>query len=497
MTERIFPAAHRRQFPGLAEVFDENAAHSETAFTTYLQDGPNQRVLTTLIEEIFTVLEFTVVPVESWDDTFDTVIRKSNSDYPIHTIRDGKPSRTALRQLTGAHTDSNVPHSILVSAVTPPSERTKRVSEHSGVRVIDQSELRELVQAAITRVTEPVHPPGTETRHPSAEPDTIERLIAKLEAACDDVDTLVDQQKFVEAAKRHETAHGAVGKARSHLPAGSANQQVRDRLAGVETGDVTTGLRACDDARSAYTDAQVLADHSKIDTSRETDTTVQSRLETVTRLERQLRVTDQIQQAEATVESLASTVADTTTAARDSQLQAKLHAAAEAGSKQVNALPDDITDPALQARITALEEQVDQFETAARHSQPATDAASTNVVTDDRSTETPRIIHTTDDIADDTRQPAPVVLRLHEELLEDGRRTVFRAETVAGDSVQFDVWHRHADAETWNLNEWYLLENIRGQQWTVANGTGVTLSTTPTFTVTSHEPADYDPSGAA
>ena len=42
----------------------------------------------------------------------------------------------------------------------------------------------------------------------------------------------------------------------------------------------------------------------------------------------------------------------------------------------------------------------------------------------------------------------------------------------------------------WEFNEWYRVENVRGQHWTVANGTGVTLTTTPTFTATRHEPPD-------
>ena len=529
MTEQIFPAAHRRQYPGLARVFDENAARSDSVLSTYLQRRAEQRALTTLVEELFRVLDFTVIPVESWPDAFDTVVRKSGSEYPIHTIRDGKPSRTALQQLTAAHTNSTVPHSILVTAVTPPSERTTRVTEHSGVRVIDLRELRALVQGAIARLTDPVHAPGTETTAQSETPAKVERLIAKLDAACDEIDALVDQQEFAEATQRHETVHGAVSKARSLLSTGSANQQLRERLSALETrvadltstlqaayadrittgdshvatantavedGDVTTGRRACENARAAYTDAEAIAAHAEIDVRGDIDETAQHRLETVTSLEQRFRATAQIEQAEATIGSLAAVVADANTTARNAQSHSELHAAVQAGYEQLDALPDDITAPALQARVTALEDQVEQFETAAQRHQPPDNTGSTAEVTGDRATEGTEVIRTADDVVDRARQPAPVALRIREELFEDGRRTVFRAETLAGDAVQFDVWHRHSDVDALALNEWYLLENVRGQQWTVARGTGVTVSTTPTVTVTSHNPADHSPPGA-
>ncbi|WP_143420508.1 hypothetical protein [Halorubrum sp. Ib24] len=525
MKERTFPAAYRRQYPGIARVFDENAAQSESAFTAYLHGGTDRRVLTTLVEELFRVLEYTVIPVESWHDAFDTVIRKGTSEYPIHTIRAGKPSRTALHQLTAAHTESSVPHSILVSAVTPLSERTKRVTEHSGVRVIDQSELRELVQAAISRLSEPVQASGTATRRTSTDPAKVERLIAKLEAACDEAETLVEQQAFAEATDRRDTVHDALTKVQTLIPAESGDQQFRERLTAVETrladitsalqaaytdriaegdscvetattavadGDVTAGLRACQDARAAYADAQAIADRSKLKFRGDTEETPQDRVETVRRLEQQLHVRNEIQEAEATIESLAATVANTDGASHDPQCESELQAAAQAGFEQLDALPDNITDPALQARVSALETRVEQFETAAQQPRSANGTAPPDVGTAEGSRETTAVIRDTKEIIDRARQPAPVVLRLREELTEDGRRTVYRAETITGNSVQFDVWHRHSDQDTWEFNEWYLLENIRGQQWTVANGAGVTLSTTPAFTATKHESTAHE-----
>lgn len=525
MTKTTFPAVHRRRYPGLARVFDKNTAQNNSVFTTYLQDGTDQRVLITLVEEVFRVLEYTVIPVELWHDAFDTVIRKGTSEYPIHTIREGKPNQAVLQQLTAAHTDSNVPHSILVSAVTPPSERTKRVAEHSGVRVIDQSELRELVQGAISRFTESVHASGTETRHSSPDSAKIERLVVKLEDACDEIDSLLKRDEFADAVKRRETVDDAISRIQTLLPDGSENQQLRERLTAVETrltnfsstlqavysdrlaagdlhvetaktavrdGDITTGLRACENARAAYADARVLGDNSDVKISEETGETAQNRVEVVIQLEQQLRVRGQIQQAEATIESLAATITDATTTVRTSQLQPELDAAARTGFEQLDALPDNITDPVLQARVTALEDQVEQFETTVQRSQSSPNTGSPEEVTARESTATTEVIHSRADIVDCVRQSVPVVLRLHEELTEDGRRMVFRAETLAGDSVQFDVWHRHDSQKTWELNEWYLLENVRGQHWTVANGTGVTLSTTPTFTVTRHEPTTYN-----
>ncbi|MEZ3170147.1 hypothetical protein ABNG03_05875 [Halorubrum sp. RMP-47] len=501
-------------------MFDETAAQSESAFTAYLHGGTDQRVLTTLVEELFRVLDYTVVPVETWDEVFDTVIRKRNYNYPIHTLRTGKPSRTTLQQLTAAHTDSTVPHSILVSTVTPPSERTNRVAGHSGVRVIDQSELRELVSGVIARLSEPVHASGTETRRASGSPAKVKRLITKLEAACDETEALVERQAFADATKRRDTTRNAVNRIRTVLPA-KLNQRFRERLAAVESrladitlmlqtayveslaagdshaetaktaivdGDITAGLRACEDARSAYANARVIADHVEIKPRGESDETPQSRVGTVTQLEQQLRVRDRVQQAEATIESLAATVADTTATARDPKSQSKLHAAARAGVKQLNQLPDDITDSELEDRVAALAEQVERFESAAQRSHSTGDAPPPEGGTHEGSTETTEVIHTTAEIVDGQSQRAPIVLRLHEELSEDGRRTVFRGETLAGDQVQFDVWHRHSDEAMWEFDEWYLVENVRGQHWTVANGTGVTLTTTPTFTATRHEP---------
>jgi hypothetical protein len=525
MKERTFPAVYRRQYPGFATIFEENAVRSDSAFTEYLQGETDQRVLTTLVEELFRVLDYTVIPVESWHDAFDTVIRKRTSEYPIHTIRAGKPSRTVLHQLTAAYTESAVPHSILVSAVTPPSERTKRVAEHSGVRVIDQSELRELVQGALSRLSEPVHASGTETRRTSTDPAKFDRLVTKLEAACDEVETLVERQAFAEARNRRDTVHDALTKAQTLIPAGAETHQFRERLTTVETrltritlalqaaytdrlaagdscvetatnavgdGDVTAGFRACQDAQEAYTDALAIADCSKLKLRSDTGETPQDRLETVARLEQRLRVRDEIQEAEATIESLAATVANTDGPPHDSQCDSELQAAAQAGVEQLDALPNDLTDPALQARVTALENQVEQFETAARHSQSTDGAASPDEGTTRGSDETREVIHSADEIVDCAHQPAPVVLRLREELTEDGRRTVFRAETIAGDTVQFDVWHRHSNQETWEFNEWYLLENVRGQHWTVASDSGVTLSSTPAFTATSHGATDNE-----
>lgn len=97
MKERTFPAVYRRQYPGLVTIFDENAVRSDSAFTEYLQGETDQRVPTTLVEELFKVLDCTVIPVESWHEAFDTVIRKGTSEYPIHTIRAEKPSRTVLQ----------------------------------------------------------------------------------------------------------------------------------------------------------------------------------------------------------------------------------------------------------------------------------------------------------------------------------------------------------------------------------------------------------------
>lgn len=132
----------------------------------------------------------------------------------------------------------------------------------------------------------------------------------------------------------------------------------------------------------------------------------------MTRLEQQLGVRDRVQQAEATVESLAATVPDTTATAHDPKSQSELHAAARAGIEQLSRLLDDITDPELEDCVAALAEQVERSETAAQHSHSTDHAPPPEDSTDEGSTETAEVIRTAAEIADDARQLAPVLLRL-------------------------------------------------------------------------------------
>ena len=102
-------------------------------------------------------------------------------------------------------------------------------------------------------------------------------------------------------------------------------------------------------------------------------------------------------------------------------------------------------------------------------------------------------MRTADDIAETAQHATPIVLRIQEQLTEDGRRHVFRAETVGGDAVQLDVWNRHLGVFEWEPSTWYSFENVRGQRWTVNGESGVTVSTTPDVTVTQHDsPRDAD-----
>ena len=183
MTEKNFPAAYRQEYPSLAEVFEEEAGLNDSVFTTYLQANGDQRLLTKLVEEIFRLLNYSLLPLDSWHDEFDIVIRKGDSTYPIHVTREGEPSLTVLQELTAANTDSTVPHSILVSAAVPTSERSKRVANHDGVRVIDCGELRELVQGAITRLSEPIPSPDPEKRKSCTNSNNMGTEIDRTEAA--------------------------------------------------------------------------------------------------------------------------------------------------------------------------------------------------------------------------------------------------------------------------------------------------------------------------
>jgi hypothetical protein len=97
------------------------------------------------------------------------------------------------------------------------------------------------------------------------------------------------------------------------------------------------------------------------------------------------------------------------------------------------------------------------------------------------------VVRTVDGIDETPQHTTPVVLRIREQLTEDGRRHVFRAETGDGESVQLDVWNRHVGEVDWEPDAWYAFENVRGQQWTVNGESGVTISTTPDVTVTERD----------
>ena len=93
------------------------------------------------------------------------------------------------------------------------------------------------------------------------------------------------------------------------------------------------------------------------------------------------------------------------------------------------------------------------------------------------------VVRTAAGIDEMPQHTTPVVLRIQEQLTEDGRRHVFRAETRDGDTVQLDVWNRHLSEFDWEPGAWYAFEKVRGQHWTVNGESGVTVSTTPDVTV--------------
>lgn len=168
---------------------------------------------------------------------------------------------------------------------------------------------------------------------------------------------------------------------------------------------------------------------------------------------------------------------------------AECASAADRLAAQLSSAPPD-TPPVADTQTAspasnASSEPADSDSTAAEDSRPAGLGASDHQI-DSRHNRagSDTIVRTVDEINETARHAAPVALQLQEHLTEDGRRHVFRAVTVGGESVQLDVWNRHVDAFNWEPGAWYVFESVRGQHWTVNGESGVTVSTTPDVTIT-------------
>lgn len=390
------------------------------------------------------------------------------------------------------------------------------------------------------------------------------RLVAGLEATCDRIETLAETGAVAEANDRLPAARAAVRETRDALTTLSSDRDLRlrvndveDRLDAVpteaeaqyydlvadgdahvttaqdavETGDIQAGLEACENAHAVYRSARQIGETANEQWFTEEQAALNGRIASVESLTDRLEHEREVQQAEATIDTLTQRVSSLKETSELREAEDVIQSIVDDGNNALARLPDEITTPELERRVTHLREQVTEFEAVAEHlaaqsasapsntpSEPEAEAASSTgeetgdsvdspaAVTDDlgdtgstasersgdavRDPEESRsVVRTADGIDETPQHTAPVVLRIREQLTEDGRRHVFRAETSDGDTVQLDVWNQHVSEFNWEPDAWYAFEKVRGQHWTVNGESGVTVSTTPDVTVTQRDSA--------
>ncbi|WP_435098416.1 helix-hairpin-helix domain-containing protein [Halorubrum sp. N11] len=384
------------------------------------------------------------------------------------------------------------------------------------------------------------------------------RLVAGLEATCDRIETLVATGEVAEANDRIPAMRAAVSETREALTTLSGDRDLRlrvndveDRLDAipseaeaqydkvvsdgdahvttaqdaVETGDVDTGLEACKNAHAAYRAAQDVGQSADAEWFAEEEAAVYNRIETVESLTDRLEHERQVQQAEATINTLTQRVSSLKETSQLGEAEDVMQSVVEDGKDALERLPDNITTSELEHRVSHLREQVTEFESVADQlaaqsssTPPTSDTEAISLIREEpgdtpdsaaTATEEPQnvesaaseqpsepehdaaesrsFVRTVDKIDETAQHSTPVVLQIREHLTEDGRRHVFRAVTVDGESVQLDVWNRHISEFNWESGAWYVFESVRGQHWTVNGETGVTVSTTPNTTVTQRE----------
>jgi hypothetical protein len=390
------------------------------------------------------------------------------------------------------------------------------------------------------------------------------RLVAGLEATCDRIETLVESGAVADANDRLPATRAAVRETRDALTTLSGDRDLRlrindvgDRLEAipteaesqyhelvsdgdahvttaqeaVETGEIDTGLEACENAHAAYRSARQIGETANEEWFTEEEAALDGRITSVESLTNRLEQEREVQQAEATIDTLTQRVSSLKETSELREAEDVIQSIVADGNNALARIPDDITAPELERRVTHLREQVTEFESIAEHlaaqaastsshisSEPGTEAGASTceetgdtvdspaTVTDDsgdtgsaaseqsgdavRDTEESRsVVRTVDGINETPQHTTSVVLQIREQLTEDGRRHVFRAETGNGESVQLDVWNRHVSEFDWDPDTWYVFKNMRGQHWTVNGESGVTVSTTPDVTVTQRDSA--------
>jgi hypothetical protein len=388
------------------------------------------------------------------------------------------------------------------------------------------------------------------------------RFVAGLEATCDRIETLVESGAVADANARLPATRAAVSETREALTTLSGDRDLRlrvndveDRLDAipteaevqynevvadgdahvttaqdaVESGDLATGLEACENAHAAYRSARQIGQTANEEWFTEKKAALDGRITSVESLTDRLEHERDVRQAEESIDTLTQRVSSLKETSELREAEDIMESIVEDGNNALDGLPNDITAPELERRVTHLREQVREFEAVAEHltaqsasspsdtsSESDTEAASAPVedtndnadsmatVTDDPRSAEPRgaehpsdlardpeescsVVQTAAGIEETAKHTTPVVLQIQEQLTEDGRRHVFRAETGDGESVQLDVWNRHVSEFDWEPGTWYAFEKVRGQHWTVDGESGVTVSTTPDVTITQRD----------
>ena len=390
------------------------------------------------------------------------------------------------------------------------------------------------------------------------------RSVAGLEATCARIETLVEAGAVADANDRLPATRAAVRETKEALNTLSSDRDLRlrvndveDRLDAVpteaeaqytelvadgdahvttaqdavETGDTDTGLEACENAHAAYRSARQIGQTANEEWFSEKEAALDGRISSVESLSGRLERERAVEQVEETIDTLTQRVSSLKESSERQEAEDAMQSVVEDAHNALARLPDDITTPELERRVTGLREQVTEFEAVAEHlaaqsasvqsdvpSESGTEAAASSVeqpggtaesaptATDDlqdpeptgseHSTDSARdseesrsAVRTAAGIDETPQHTTPVVLQLREQLTEDGRRRVFRAVTADGESVQLDVWNRHVSEFDWEPGTWYAFQQVRGQHWTVNGESGVTVSTTPDVTVTQRDSA--------
>lgn len=211
-----------------------------------------------------------------------------------------------------------------------------------------------------------------------------------------------------------------------------------------------------------------------------------------------------VKQTEAEIESLVERAATAREQGEHQEEIDLLNLAVKTGEEGLDKVDQSLDAPELQARITAIEDNIVELEAkaerraiaVAEHSKREADRANGPVtgtestasgddVTNSSQVETAKI-STSAQITDTPDLSVPVVLRITDEVAANDRCRQFKAVGIAGDPFRLDVWQRHALEFDWQPDWWYEFTAVRGQRVDTADGSVAVVSTTPDTEIIAH-----------